>query len=222
MILAWATACARCRARAGPAGRRRRCTRLAADEARVFLALDRVAHATDPGAGAGLCLCGHLVTPRSTGRDRRTGLGLGGGGHLAGRLLDGLYDIQVAGTAAQVAADPLADLRLARGGFSPSSQAACMIMPGCRTRTGGRAVPEGLLQRLSAPPVGHPLDRLDLAAVGLDGEDQQDLTVSPSSWTVQAPQLPVSQPTLVPVSPSRRAGVTRGGAARPPPRGVPR
>ena len=45
---------------------------LAADEAWVFLALDRVAHATDLGAGAGLgCSCGHLVTPRSTGRDRR-------------------------------------------------------------------------------------------------------------------------------------------------------
>ena len=33
---------------------------LALDEARVFLALDRVTHAADRGAGAGLCLCRHL------------------------------------------------------------------------------------------------------------------------------------------------------------------
>ena len=44
----------------------------AADEARVLLALDRVAHAPDLGAGAELALGlgGHLVTPRSAGRGR--------------------------------------------------------------------------------------------------------------------------------------------------------
>ena len=33
---------------------------LATDEPRVFLALDRVAHATDRGARAGLCVCRHI------------------------------------------------------------------------------------------------------------------------------------------------------------------
>src|SRR6187200_1876924 len=59
-----------------------------------------------------------FVTPRSTGRDRlgAGGLGLGRGGHLGGRLLDGLDDVHVARTATQVAADPVADLRLGRVG----------------------------------------------------------------------------------------------------------
>ena len=44
---------------------------LAADEARVFLALDRVAHAADLGGWcAAVGFCGHVVTPRSTGRGR--------------------------------------------------------------------------------------------------------------------------------------------------------
>src|SRR6186713_2189104 len=42
-----------------------------------------------------------FVTPRSTGRDRLcAGLGLGRGGHLGGRLLDGFDDVHVAGAAA--------------------------------------------------------------------------------------------------------------------------
>src|SRR4029077_81766 len=50
------------------------------------------------------------VTPRSTGRDRRTGLGLGSHGHLGSGLLDALHDVHVPRTATEVAADPFADL----------------------------------------------------------------------------------------------------------------
>src|SRR6185503_5999831 len=93
----------------------------AADEPRVLLALDRVAHAPDLGTGAGLRFGGHLVTPRSTGRDRRAaGLGFGGGAHLGRGLLDRLHDVHVARTAAQVAADPPADLL--RGGIGVLAQ----------------------------------------------------------------------------------------------------
>ena len=62
------------------------------------------------------------------------------------------------------------------------------------------------LQRVLAPPSltgREPLDGGDLAAVGLDGEDLQLFTLTPSRWTVQAPQLLVSQPIGVPVRPSR-------------------
>ena len=36
-------------------------------------------------------------------------------------------------------------------------------------------VPERLLERVESGPVGHPLDRLDLAAVGADGEHRARL-----------------------------------------------
>ena len=109
----------------------------AADEARVLLALDGVTHAPDLGAGAELALGlgGHLVTLRSAGRGRfgRDFLSFGGLGRddrgalaraeRAGRLLDRLDDVHVAGAATEVAADPLADLRLARDrGSAPAAR----------------------------------------------------------------------------------------------------
>src|ERR1700755_2662173 len=49
------------------------------------------------------CSSGVIAAPpRSSGRDRRAGLGLGGGRHLGGRLLDRLHDVHVAGTATEV------------------------------------------------------------------------------------------------------------------------
>ena len=100
---------------------------LAADEARVLLALDRVAHAPDLGAGAGLrhrhLAISSLSRPRPVGRYGLAFDGLGGHdrrrlgrAQLAGRLLDRLDDVHVAGAAAEVAADALADLRLGRVG----------------------------------------------------------------------------------------------------------
>ena len=50
--------------------------------------------------------------------------------------------------------------------------------------------------------VGEALDRGDPGAVGLDGEHRAALDGAPSTSTVQAPQLPVSQPMWVPVRPS--------------------
>ena len=98
----------------------------AADEPRILLALDRVAHAPDFGGGlerlvvisslpAQLAGAASMVSAASTGR-RLARL------ELAGRLLDRLDDVHVAGAAAEVAADPLADLVLAR--FRRSGRAA--------------------------------------------------------------------------------------------------
>ena len=59
---------------------------------------------------------------------------------------------------------------------------------------------EGFLQRMQPALGRQALDGGDLGAVGLNGEQGvQDLTAWPSTTTVQAPQLLVSQPTWVPV-----------------------
>src|SRR5262245_41065309 len=95
--------------------------------------------------------------------------GGGGGAHLARRLVDGLADVHVARAAAEVAADPLADLRLVGVGV-------LLQEPGRLHDHARRAeaaleavlVPEGLLERMERGAVGHALDRLHLGAVGLN------------------------------------------------------
>ena len=62
--------------------------------------------------------------------------------------------------------------------------------------------PERLLQRRAAAVRREPLDGGDARAVGLHGEHRARLTATPSMSTVQAPHWLVSQPILVPVSPS--------------------
>ena len=78
-----------------------------------------------------------------------------------------------------------------------------MIMPGvqkphCRAWFSWKAC----LHRVQLAVRGQTLDGGDLVAVGLDGEHRAGLDARPSRWTVQAPQLLVSQPTTVPVLPS--------------------
>ena len=79
-------------------------------------------------------------------------------------------------------------------------------------------VGEGLLERGQLAVGREALDRPHLRAVGLDGEEHAALDRQPSRCTVQAPQLPVSQPMCVPVrsrssrmkwTSSRRAGTSR-------------
>ena len=82
---------------------------LAADEARILLALHRVAHAADFGD------VGRLRSPW------RASLPLQR--QLRRRVLDGLDDVDVAGAAAQVAGDRLADLVLARVRVASASSA---------------------------------------------------------------------------------------------------
>ena len=60
---------------------------------------------------------------------------------------------------------------------------------------------KSLLQRMKLPVLQHPFYREDLGAVGLHGKIVHDFTGRPFNSTVQAPQLVVSQPMCVPVSP---------------------
>ena len=87
-----------------------------------------------------------------------------------------------------------------------------MIMPG-RAEPALEAVlvPERLLERVERRPAGHPLDRLDLEPSAETASIVHDLADTPSTTTVHAPQLLVSQPMWVPVSPkfSRRRWTRR-------------
>src|SRR3954469_8156888 len=128
------------------------------------------------------------VTPRSAGRSRfgRHGLAFGRRGRddgrrfrraqLAGRLLDGLDDVHVARAAAQIAADPLADLVLARLRVLVEQPGRLHDHPG-RTEAALEAVliPEGLLERVEVGAVRHTFDGLDLMPVRLDGEHRAGL-----------------------------------------------
>ena len=113
---------------------------------------------------------------RSGGHDRgRLGLA-----QLAGRLLDRLDDVHVAGAAAEVAADALADLPLVGSGFWSSSQAACMIIPGVQKPHWRPCWSQNACwSGWRVAPVGHALDGGDLAAVGLDGEHRARLGALP-------------------------------------------
>src|SRR6478736_10068108 len=105
----------------------------------------------------------------SSGRDRlRAGLGLGCRRHLGRRLLDRLDDVHVPRAAAQVAADPPADLLLGRVGVL-TEQPGRLHDHSRRAEAALQAVlvPERLLEWMKGGAVGHPLDRLDGPAVGL-------------------------------------------------------
>ena len=82
----------------------------AGDQPRVLLAAQRLADDVLP------CRCLERVG------HSRTSVG--------GRVLHGLDDVLVAGAPAEVALEPVADLVLARVGFSLSRSIAAMIMPG--------------------------------------------------------------------------------------------
>src|SRR4051794_3271982 len=101
--------------------------------------------------------------------------------------------------------------------FSPRSQAACMIIPGvqkphCRPCWSQNACWSGWRLAPSAIPSMVLTSRPSAWTASI----VHDLALSPSTWTVHAPQLLVSQPTCVPVSPrlsrsrwtSRRRGST--------------
>ena len=75
--------------------------------------------------------------------------------------------------------------------------------PGCRSRTGARAAPGTPPGAVSARRRGEPLDGLDLGAVDLRGEQQARADGDAVEADRAAPQTPCSQPTCVPVRPSR-------------------
>src|SRR6476660_4651771 len=124
-----------------------------------------------------------VVSPRSAGRGRlgRDGLAFRGRRsrdrcrfarvELAGCLLDRLDDVHVAGAAAEVAADPFADLRL--GGFRVPIEEPGGLHDhsrGAEAALQAVLVPERLLEGMQRRAVDHALDRPDLGAVRLDRE----------------------------------------------------
>src|SRR5690606_11013393 len=141
---------------------------LAADEARVLLALDRVAEPTDCCTLSG----SHRLVLPSTSRHAGRRRGFVRLLHLLGRVLDRLDDVHVAGAPAEVAGDRLPDLRFRR--------VRVTLQQGNRRHHHARRaeaalepvlLPEALLHRVEFAVLLKPLDGTDLAAVGLHRED---------------------------------------------------
>src|SRR5690606_13808136 len=89
-------------------------------------------------------------------------------------------------------------------GFSFSRSSACMSIPGvqkphCSAWLSWNACCSGCSSPSSAKPSMVVLSRPSACTANTE----QDFTRCPSRWTVQAPQLLVSQPTTVPTLPSR-------------------
>src|ERR1041385_8592044 len=104
-----------------------------------------------------------------------SGLVLGGMARLLELLrgvLDRLDDVDVAGAATEVPRDRLADVVLGRLGVLREERAAGHHHAR-RAEAALQAVllPEALLDRVELVSLLEPLDGVDLAAVGLDGED---------------------------------------------------
>ena len=128
-----------------------------------------VAPAQPAAAGSAETSWPSTVSAATTGADSRSR-------SVAGGLLDRLDDVHVAGAAAEVAADPLADLRLGRVGVLAEQPGGLHDHPrGAEAALEAVLVPERLLERMEGGAVGHALDGPDLAAVGLDGEHRARL-----------------------------------------------
>src|SRR4029077_18521807 len=87
-----------------------------------------------------------------------------------------LDDVVVAGTAAEVALEPQSDLLLGRGGVALEQLLRRHDHArGAEAALEAMLIPERLLQRMERRSVCQALDRRDLGAIGLDGEDRSGL-----------------------------------------------
>ena len=140
--------------------------------------------------------------------------------HRVAASLHRAHDVLVAGAAAQVAFEPVADLFVASdSGSARSSSCVARIMPGvqkphCSPCLSQNASCSGCSVPSGASPSMVVID----APSACTARQVHDLTATPSSSTVQAPHWLVSQPTLVPVRPpsSRRkwTSSSRGSTSR--------
>src|SRR5947207_6167253 len=126
-----------------------------------------------------------ISSPRSARRSRFDGLGRlnrrgRAGAKLSGRLLDRLDDVDVASAAAEVAADPLANLHLAGLRVHAQQPGGLHDHPG-RAEAALQAVliPERLLEGMERGAIRHAFDRRDLRAVRLQGEHRARLGALP-------------------------------------------
>src|SRR5487761_2728963 len=95
---------------------------------------------------------------------------------LAGGLVDRLHDVHVAGAAAEVAGDAVADLVLGRVGVLLQEPGGLHDHPrGAEAALEPVLVQDRLRGRVGGPALPHPLDRGDLAAVRLDGKHRAAL-----------------------------------------------
>ena len=112
-------------------------------------------------------------------------------------------DVLVAGAAADLAGDRLADLGLADGsGLRSSSQRAVIIIPGVQ-KPHCRPCPcmKPCCTGSSSPPLSRSSTVRTVRPSAMAASTVQLFTGSPSIHTTQVPQLDVSQPQWVPVRP---------------------
>src|SRR5262249_31478259 len=122
--------------------------------------------------------------------------------HLGGRAAHGLYDVLVAGAAAEIGREKIENVVIREVGIGLQR----VHRQHEETRRAEPALErmmldECALHRVQLVAVGEAFDRADALALGLDREHQAGLTASSSRITVHAPQMPCSQPICVPVSP---------------------
>ena len=162
-----------------------------------------------PGPGrAAILLARHgLADPAALARGRSTRRPGGALVSVSCGRLDRLDDVHVAGAAADVPLQRAAISSSVGLGLSPQqAPSRSSASPACSSRTGARAASLNARWSGVSSPSGRALDGLDLGAVGLDRQHHAALDRGAVEGTVQAPQLPVSQPMCVPVRPrsSRR------------------
>ena len=127
---------------------------------------------------------------------------------MLGGPLDRADDGRVAGAAADLAGDRLADLAARSGrGCGRAAPGRSSSSPACRSRTAGRgSCMKPCCTGSSSPSCSRPSTVRTSWPPAIAASTVQDFTGSPSSQTTQVPQLLVSQPQCVPVRPrwSRR------------------
>ena len=136
------------------------------------------------------------------GRDCRRRFSLLAPARCLRHRLDRIDDRVVAGAAAVVAGNVLADFLAARHAAVraavPARSAACRA---CRSRIAARcAVSNAACRSAISPESDTPSMVSTLAPSHCTASIRQPRTISPSTRTVQAPQTPCSQPTWLPVS----------------------
>src|SRR5262245_35388772 len=92
-------------------------------------------------------------------------------GHLLRGVLDRLDDVVVAGAAAQIALEEVADLGFARLLLALEELVGSHDHARCaEAALEAVLLPEALLDRVELSVLGEPLDREDVSAVGLNGK----------------------------------------------------
>ncbi len=134
--------------------------------------------------------------------------------HPAGHIHDRVDDLEIAGAAAQHAADAVLHLLPGAASARGSSRSAAAIsmpgvqMPHCAAPCSRKARRSRSVSPRGPTPSTVWMTAPSACAVGT----RQAHTCSPSRITVQAPQSPASQPILVPVRPSSWRSVSASDA----------